>query len=54
MAELAAHWQDEQTRLKQQMSLLLDQLDTATENANAYERVLRLHTPQTEGETHER
>jgi len=40
----AAHWRDEQTRLKQQMSQLLDQLDTATENANAYERVLRLHT----------
>ena len=49
---LANHWRNEQAQLKQQISSLLADLDTAVENAEAYERVLQLHTPQTKGESH--
>lgn len=52
MSGLAAHWRDEQARLKQAISQLLVELDTATENAEAYERVLSLHSTGVTGETH--
>jgi|SRR5579883_511945 len=46
---LAVHWRNEQARLKQQISSLLQDLDTAVENAEAYERVLQLHSTETPG-----
>ena len=49
---LALYYRSEQAQLQQQISSLLADLDTAVENAKAYERVLQLHTPQTERTSH--
>lgn len=50
MEGLADHWKSEQVRLKQQISGLLTQLETAVANAEAYERVLELHSTKATGE----